>query len=157
MVNAGIERDALLDLLNEVNLLAPLSGGELRTLAGYLAWRDAQPDEVIFSEGDPGDSLFLLAAGSVRIQKECDQRHARTIAVEDRSRAIGEMSLLDGEPRSATCVALEASTLLVLTQEKLAALAKSHPGLAYRVVTEIARLLSKRLRLTSGRLVESLS
>ena len=64
------------------------------------------------------------------------------------------MSLIDGEPRSATAVAESNCVLLVLTRERLDQLATKAPGLAYKVLLLLARLISQRLRQTSGKFVE---
>ena len=66
------------------------------------------------------------------------------------------MSLIDGEPRSASVIAEEPSLLVVLTGEGLAALSSDVPRLAIKVLLKIAKLISQRLRQTSGALVDSL-
>lgn len=148
--------DTLLALLTGVELLADLEGPELRQLTGHLLARDYAPGATIFSEGDPGDFLGLLVEGEVRIFKEANDQQARTVAVEHHSRAIGEMALIDGEPRSASCVAVKATRLLVLTREHFDRLGRERPVLALKLTLRIARLISRRLRMTSGRLVDFL-
>lgn len=144
------------ETLEGIDLLAELSPRELRVLSGYLLVRDAEAGEVIFREGEAGDSLCFLAHGEVRIEKEGDDRLARTVAVERGHRAIGEMALMDGEPRSATCIATQDSRLLVLTRSSFDRLGHAHPALALRVAMSLARLVSRRLRQASGRLVDYL-
>ena len=147
---------ALLAALEQTELLADLSGPEQRALAAHLLLRRFAKGETIFREGEPGEWMGLLVEGEIAIRKEADARVTRTVAVEARSRAIGEMALLDGEPRSATCLASRPATLLVLTREQFRRLAKSRPALALEVMMRVARTLSRRLRLTSGRLVDHL-
>ena len=150
------ELDTLLALLTGIELLSGLDGAELRQVAGHLLARDYAPGATIFREGDPGTFLGLLAEGEVRIFKEANDQQARTVAVEHHSRAIGEMALIDGEPRSASCVAVKATRLLLLTREHFDRLARERPVLALKLALRIARLISRRLRMTSGRLVDFL-
>jgi len=150
------ELDALVAQISGVELLADLEGPELRQLAGYLLGRDYEPGATIFREGEPGSFLGLLVEGEVRIFKETDARQTRTVAVENRSRAVGEMALIDGEPRSASCIAVKRTRLLVLTRDQFDRLGHERPVLALKLALRIARLISRRLRMTSGRLVDHL-
>jgi len=153
----GADRyDELIRLLEGNDLVADFTGPELRTLAAYLLARAAEPDEILFREGEPGDSLYLLAEGEIKMFKEGEAQDACVVATESRLRSVGEMALLDGEPRSATCVATRASRLLVLKREAFERLCAERPGLALKLVQRLARLVSRRLRMTSGRLVERL-
>jgi CRP-like cAMP-binding protein len=74
----------------------------------------------------------------------------------NRGKTFGELSLLDGGPRSSTAIAREDCTLLVLDEDALDDLQDAQPGLAARILRVLARLLSQRLRMTSGRLVDHL-
>ena len=70
--------------------------------------------------------------------------------------SLGEMTIVDGEPRSATAVAVASSTLAVLTQENFLLIMRDKPALSAKLLLKIAQLLSQRLRLTSGILVDYL-
>ena len=146
----------LLALMARVELLADLKGREPEMLAPYLHAYAADPDCVIFKEGDPGDYMCLLVSGRVKTYKEADIEHQAEVANESRGRSIGEMALIDGEPRSATCVAAEPSVLLLLSQEDFQRLSEERPALALKLLLRITKLMSRRLRLTSGRLVDYL-
>ena len=146
----------LLALMERVELLTNLSGRELELLSHHLQGFAAEPGCVIFREGDPGHYMCLLVSGRVTSYKESDVEHRAQVADESRGRSIGEMALIDGEPRSATCVATEPSVLLLLSQSDFARLGEERPALALKLVLCIARLMSRRLRLTSGRLVDYL-
>ena len=146
----------LLALMARVDLLADLSGREPEMLSQYLRAFAADTGCVIFAEGDPGHYMCLLVSGRVRTYKESDIEHKAEVANESRGRSIGEMALIDGEPRSATCIASEPSVLLVLSQTDFQRLGADRPALALKLVLRITKLMSRRLRLTSGRLVDYL-
>jgi len=146
----------LLALMARVELLADLNGREPEMLSHHLQAYAADPGCVIFREGEPGRYMCLLVSGRVKTYKESDIEHRAEFANESRGRSIGEMALIDGEPRSATCVATEPSVLLLLSQAGFKRLCEERPALALKLLLRITRLMSRRLRLTSGRLVDYL-
>ena len=79
------------------------------------------------------------------------------LSQEGRGRIVGEMSLLDNELRSATCIAEEHCELLTMTQESLKKLAQEHTAVAYHFMLHLARFLSKRLRRVSGMMADYMS
>ena len=144
------------DLLDGLDFFQGFAYRELEILAPYLGYNSADDGEVIFSEGDPGSYMLILIEGRVSILKSGENgRHL--LSCEGRGRIIGEMALLDRERRSATCIADGPCELLSLSQESLERLGVEHPGVAYRFMFHLARLLSRRLRRTSGILAEYLS
>ena len=146
----------LLAMMAGVDMLANMNGRELEMLAQHLQAFKADPGCVIFNEGEAGNFMCFLVSGRVKTYKEADQDHTTEVAVESHGRSIGEMALIDGEPRSATCIAVQPSVLLLLSKEGFKDLADKHATLAFKLLVRITRLMSRRLRLTSGRLVDYL-
>ncbi len=128
-----------------------LSQAELSALAKLCRTVSWGPGEVVFQEGDPGASLFVLTAGEVDVLN----RHGgeeKVIATLAAPSAFGEMALVDREARSATVRARTAAEALELTAEAFTAFRKrSRDGFTF-VVINVARILSSRLRETSQRL-----
>jgi CRP-like cAMP-binding protein len=91
----------------------------------------------IFSEGDPGDRLYVVVEGAVSIRK--GGRVLRTLRDRD---SFGEMSILDGEPRSAAAVADADSVLLEIRQEQFHDILARH----FEVAVAVIRTLSRRIR-----------
>jgi CRP/FNR family cyclic AMP-dependent transcriptional regulator len=69
-------------------------------------------------------------------------------------KTLGEMSMIDGEPRFATCIATERTVLAVLDREHLARIIVEQPMLGAKILMELVLMLSQRLRSTSGRLLQ---
>lgn len=145
------------DLLDNLELFQGLfSYQELETLGRFMAFRTVSRREVIFHEGDPGDYMMILVDGRMEVSKSGDGG-LHLLSYEGRGRVLGEMALLDHEPRSATCVAATDCDLLTLNEESMERLVQDYPGVAYKVVYLLAKLLSRRLRRTSGLLADFLN
>lgn len=147
---------SIADLLDSLDFFSEFAYAELETLARHLTSVTAKKGEVIFSEGDPGSHMLILVDGRMSISKG-GENGQHLLSYEGRGRIIGEMALLDRERRSATCTAEADCRLLTLDHDSLNRLATAHAALAYRFMFAMARLLSRRLRRTSGVLAEYLS
>jgi CRP-like cAMP-binding protein len=144
------------DLLDGLELFKDFSYPELKTLSPYLTYHQIKKNEVVFNEGDAGNYMLILVEGTLAVYKGGELgRHM--LSYEGRGRVVGEMALIDRELRSATCLANTDCALMTLSTDALDRLAVDYPGLAYRFMFALARLLSRRLRRTSGMLVEYLT
>jgi CRP/FNR family transcriptional regulator, cyclic AMP receptor protein len=143
------------DILDELDLFQDFPYSELELIGRYLRLEDIVKGAEIFREGEPGDYMLILVQGSITIFKG-GENGQRLLSYEGRGRIIGEMTMLDQERRSATCVAETDCELLTLSRENLKNLAADHPGIAYRYMFCIARLLSRRLRRASGMMADFL-
>lgn len=143
------------DLIDGLEFFRDFSFDELLVLSQHLGYLEAGDGAVIFREGEPGSYMLVLVEGRIAIHKGGDSgRHL--LSYEGSGRIIGEMALLDRERRSATCIAEGDCRLVTLSHEGLQQLAAAHPALAYKLMFCVARLLSRRLRRTSGLLAEHL-
>jgi CRP/FNR family transcriptional regulator, cyclic AMP receptor protein len=106
----------------------------------------------IFQYGDPGDKLFVILEGKVRISREVAGMGEEALAVLGPGEVFGEMSLLDESPRSADARVHERCRLLVITKESFDDLLFLHKDLAYEVLWNCVRILSARLRETNEKL-----
>lgn len=147
---------AIADLLDGLELFKDFSFVELKTIAQYLSFRKVKQNEVVFHEGDAGTYMLILVEGKLAVYKGGEQGN-HLLSYEGRGRVVGEMALIDQERRSATCAAETDCELMTLSTDGLNSLSAAHPGLAYRFMFALARLLSRRLRRTSGMLVEYLT
>jgi len=110
----------------------------LNSLASRLRRRRFRRNEVIFHQGDPGDSLHVVAAGAVKIVLPSTEGDEAIIATLRPGDFFGELALLDGAPRSATATALEPSETLVLPRTVFLDLLDSVTGLRDALLTGIA-------------------
>lgn len=158
LIGAGEKfKGELHDMIAGIALFSDLQSNEMRQLAGYLQAYLAPAGSVIFNEGEPAGYLCVLQSGSVDIVKDDTHGEQKTVTTAGAGKTLGEMAIVDGELRSATCVAKKKCVLLLLTKDNFQRIVHHHPGLAVKLLVVIARLLSQRLRQVSGVLVDYLN
>lgn len=128
--------------LVEIPLLAVLSEEERQVLAGSLMSRRMLKGQPVFLQGDPGDEMYLLLEGRIRICCESLSGREITLCFLKDGGFFGEMALLDGEPRSATAFAETNGTLLVLRRADFQSFLQEVPSAGISLLA----FLSKRLR-----------
>ena len=141
-------------LIPKCNLLENFSHAEVRLLSHFMdVYMCAQGAEIIH-EGEGGDFMLMIIEGRVEVMKRDRWNTQQVIAVVDAGKTLGEMSMIDGEPRFATCVAVEPTLVAVLNRENLARIIVEQPLLGAKLLMELVLMLSQRLRATSGRLLD---
>lgn len=136
-------------VLAGVELFRALSDEERGQLAATTATRTYGGGEAIVREGDPGDSMYVVCAGTVAVVLEPDRREVATI---ENGGYFGEMSLLTGEPRAATVVARRETVVLELTAEQFRRLGAGHPAAVEQVaVAAVARRAELDVAKLAGR------
>lgn len=143
-------------MLIESDLFSHLPATELSAAANYFGINQIAQDETIFEEGDIGNFMCIVHSGSVAVIKANQNGQQVQLATLGQGRTFGEMAVLDGETRSATCKAAEDTVLLTLSKEALDQMLEEHPRIGSRVIRAIAVSLSRRLRKAAGQLVDHL-
>ncbi len=144
----------IIDLLIYIPIFDSLDSAELRMLSKYLNVVEAKRGEIIFKEGDRGDYVCFVAEGALDVIKSNDQKQHVVISTLSKGRSIGEMSILDNFPRSASVRARTKATLVTLSRDSFESICEEHPRIGLKIVRGIARLLSLGLRKTSSRLAD---
>ena len=140
-------------LIPKCSLLEHFSLGEVSTLAHFMDVYRAEAGMEIIREGDGGDFMLMLIAGKVEVHKRDRWNTPQLLAVVEAGRTLGEMSMIDGEARFATCIATEPTVIAVLHRESLARIIVEQPLLGAKILMELVLMLSQRLRVTSQRLL----
>jgi len=126
---------------------------EIHLLSQFMLVYRAGAGAEIIREGEAGDFMILLIEGRVEVFKQDRWNAPRLIAVVAPGQSLGEMSMIDGEPRFASCVAAEPCMFAALTRESLARIILEQPVLGAKILMELVLMLSQRLRQTSSRLI----
>jgi CRP-like cAMP-binding protein len=157
LLGSGIaSSDRISALLENALMFRDLEWNQIQTLSNYLQLYRANPGAVLFREGEKGDFMCVVLEGKLDIRKENTQGEEKTVTTVMPGRSLGEMAMVDGEPRSATAVVMAPATLAVLTYDNFQLMLRDKPALAGKMLQKIAQLLSQRLRQTSGMLVDYL-
>jgi CRP-like cAMP-binding protein len=141
-------------LIPKCTLLENFSPAEVRLLAHFMDVYQAPAGAEIIREGDGGDFMLMLVEGKVEVQKRDRWNTPQVIAEVEAGKTLGEMSMIDGEPRFATCVAVEPTLIAVLDRENLARIIVEQPMLGAKILMELVLMLSQRLRATTARLLQ---
>jgi CRP/FNR family cyclic AMP-dependent transcriptional regulator len=139
--------------LKSLALLRHLTDAKVAELARILTVQTVPAGDLVFEEGSPGDTMFLLAAGQVRIEKQLEAGGFAELALLSPGDVLGEMALIERLPRSARAVAHTDATLFVLGRQDLERWLASEPMMAVGLFVELLRVLSHRLRRSSRSLV----
>jgi CRP/FNR family transcriptional regulator, cyclic AMP receptor protein len=129
-----------------VSLFANLDEESLRELAAATRKRTFRPGEVIFHRDDPGQVLYVIREGKVRIYITSPDGQEVTLVVMGAGEYFGELALLDGHPRSASAIALEPVEVLALQRSDFLNAVQRHP----RIAIQVMHVLSLRLRQTDS-------
>lgn len=108
--------------------------------------------ETIYPHGSPGDNLYWVRCGTVRLFTSFGNRGVRPVASFGRGEFFGGLAFLDRQPRPNDAIALKATELYVLSREQFDRLARDHRTLAFNLTMAMARTLARRLRRTENKL-----
>lgn len=145
-------------------LLQDFTPAEADLLGASMLLVRARPGQMLIDEGEVSDWMMLLLRGTVDVGKrkvgaaaDAQEPGAVTrLGVLKEGAVLGEMSMLDGEPRYASCRALGDVEAAVLTRQAVAHLISAHPAVAAKLLVKLTQLLAQRLRNTSNQLVRAL-
>ena len=102
----------------------------------------------------PGELLYIIISGCVEIIKETKDKEKIVLATIGANDIVGEMSLIDSEPRSATGITSTDSVLLVIKKQSFNDILESDPRIAAKVLMGLLKVISRRLRMTDKKIEE---
>jgi CRP/FNR family cyclic AMP-dependent transcriptional regulator len=140
------------EMLRRIPLFADLYEKDLQMMYRLASSQRFPRGATIFFEEDPGDALYIVLQGMVRIYRVADDGREKTLTFLEEGEFFGEMALLDGGRRSAIAEALEETRTLVILRADFTRLLLERPDIAMEVIT----VLSQRLRQTNAQLMESI-
>ncbi len=137
-------------VLAEFPLFAGLADNELSILAKVASKAAYKKGECVYKEGTPGDTLYLLHKGNVkithRVQNETDGESDQTMGMVKKGSFFGELSLLDGRSHSATAVAAADVEVVLIKRHDFDAIAEKEPEVGYKIIKIIAIEIAHLLR-----------
>ena len=140
------------NVITQVDLFKDLPPEVQDAIVGLVREKKFSEGVEIFKEGDPGDCLYLISSGKVRISKQVPGAGEEALAILKPGSYFGEMSLIDGMPRSAYAIAHEDATLYTIGRTEFHSMLRADADLAYHILMQFTRTLASRLRATNDRI-----
>ena len=146
-------KDTITDLLIKVPMFAGLDADELQIIEKQIKFIEIEQGETLFTEGDQGEYVCFVVDGRLEVTKKTITGEHFVLNTLARGQSVGEMSIIDKRPRSATVRAKTKATLFTLESNSFEVIMKEHSAIGMKVLKGLSLLLSKKLRQTSSRLV----
>ncbi len=141
-----------LSLIKQAAIFADLTEAEVLHVAEICHEQRFKFGQVIFREGDPGNRLYIIAEGEVRISRDVPGSGEEALTVLKKGACFGEMSVFDRSERSTDAIANIDTVLLTITRSDFEILLDFNRDIAYKILWAVVRLLSSRLRVTNDNL-----
>ncbi|MCG8685424.1 MAG: cyclic nucleotide-binding domain-containing protein [Desulfobacterales bacterium] len=136
-------------ILEKTKWANDFSWNQIKKICLYIDPVMAKPGAIVFKEGETDKSLGIIVKGAIDIIKENNRVTTLTS-----SQTFGEMALIDGEPRSASGVAIKETIIFFMREEHLIRLTEDDAQLGVKLLWKICKQISQRLRQTTGMLVD---
>jgi len=146
----------ILEILPRIQLFEDFDAEEVCLLARYMLCYRAPAGAEVIREGVAGDFMLLLLDGEMEIVKQNMHGLPARIGLAGPGKTLGEMSLIDGEPRFASCLTLADTTFAVLDRDQMIRVVSEEPKVGVKLLMELLMLLNQRLRQVSGQLMRCL-
>ena len=143
-------------LLITEGALVELSAADAREVVSYMRPERIKAGEVVIREGEStrSDFMALVLDGEVTVENSVAAAHdSMVVSILGPGSLIGDMGIIDGGPRSATCTASTDLALALLTREALARLMDTHPSVAARLLLAMSKRIADHLRETNRKLM----
>lgn len=150
----GKKDENLRDILKEIPLFANLSSSALKKVETICYLRYYKPEEIIFYENEPGNAMYIIKEGKVKIfckNKEGEEKELAELTSGD---FFGEITLLDESFRNATAVSVGKSEIIGIHRSDLLDLVKRNPGIGYSIILKLAQIIAMRLKMAEEKLKE---
>jgi CRP-like cAMP-binding protein len=146
--------ERILEIIEHIQVFEDFDRPEIEALARYMRCYRAPAGVEVIVEGEPGDFMVLLIDGSMEIVKTDFRGLPARIADANPGKTLGEMSVIDGEPRFASCVTLTEVVFAVLDRDHLSRVIADEPRLGVKLLMQLLMLLNQRLRNVSVQLMK---
>jgi CRP/FNR family cyclic AMP-dependent transcriptional regulator len=139
-------------ILKKIYLFSKLNEDELEHILSIASAKSYKKDQTIFKEGEKGDAFYVVLKGEVRISTEVPGVGEECLAILKKGSYFGEMALIDNAPRSAAAISNRDTILLKITDANFRNLLVNDHNIAYKLLWELVKTLSQRLRETDAKL-----
>ncbi len=141
-----------LELVKQSAIFADLTDDELSHITEICKEQKFKSGATLFKEGEPGNRLYIIADGEVRISRDIPGSGEEALTVLKKGACFGEMSVFDRSVRSTDAIANKDCTLITITRSDFEIMLDFNRDIAYKILWSVVRMLSQRLRVTNDNL-----
>ncbi|WP_248927428.1 Crp/Fnr family transcriptional regulator [Paenibacillus hamazuiensis] len=131
----------MIEYLTKVSLFSKLNEAQLTAIADICTKKSFKAGTVLFNEKEPGNTFYVVFSGSVKIYTRSNSGEEKILSLFKSGDSFGELSLIDGKPRSASAQTLEDSVLIALTAPNFLELCKDHFDISLCIMQELCQRL----------------
>lgn len=141
-----------LELVKRSAIFADLTDDELSHIIEICKEQKFKSGATLFKEGEPGNRLYIIAEGEVRISRDIPGSGEEALTVLKKGACFGEMSVFDRSERSTDAIVNKDCTLITITRSDFEIMLDFNRDIAYKILWSVVRMLSERLRITNDNL-----
>ena len=141
------------EFIKEIELFKGLDDSELNLIADSIEIKEYEPNIPLFTENSPRKYIYIIYSGEVELYKTSAYGEEKRLSFFRKFDFLGEGALMDDYPHSTSARALIKSVILIISRQKFEALFKEHPQLAAKILSHVARVISRRMRQAATRVV----
>lgn len=143
------------DFLRNIELFKDLNDDELDQIVKIAVVKECKAGELIFTQNSPRKAMHIIYKGEVELFKQSPFGEEKRIVFFSKYDFLGEGVFMDDYPHSVSARAMLDATLFSIGREPFLELSKEYPGIAYKVLSHVARVISRRMRQTSSRVTDA--
>ena len=147
--------DQINEFIKDIELFQDLDENELQLLAECLEQKNLKTKSLLFSENSPRKNLYLIFEGEIELYKTTPFGEEKRLAFFRKFDFLGEGALMDDYPHSTSARSVMDTTVFAISRDKLVELAKKQPTIAFKILSRVSRVISRRMRMTSTRVVNA--
>lgn len=144
-------------LLREMQFFSDFTDGEIATISKIVKKRDFKTGDTVFTESENGESMYVIRKGEVKACKTAPDGELFTLTLMKDGDIFGEMSFLDGRPRSASIVAISDLETYVLEKSDFETLVEANPRMTYKLMRNIVFTIHSIVRGMNSRYIEMIN
>ncbi len=145
------------EILRQLTFFSDLSDDELEVVAKITNLKSYKLGDTVFNDNDSGESVYLIRTGEVKACKKAPDGELFTLTLMKEGEIFGEMSFLDGRPRSATIVAISDLEVFVIERKDFEGLIDDNPWVVYKMLKNIVFAIHSIVRGMNTRYVEMIN
>lgn len=150
-------QDTLCVMLESSYLFKDFSRNEIEQLVQHMHGYKAPKGAILFQEGENDSHLIIITKGKAQVLKDDGYGTLKEIATVRKGATLGEMSIIDDFPHSATVITSDDAEIALITKSNLKSITEKYPSLGVKLLWQIASQLSARVRQASGQLVDHIN